>query len=381
TLVFLLHLSAPAAAQDPRWDTVRQISAHIGEMAMTLEAGGMDIEDTLRFEPFQALDEMFERDDVVFLMRHGPTDWSKLDEKDVAPTDCANQRVMVEDGKERMRELGTLLAWWTIDPSELVVSEWCRNRQTLEAMMEGFDRIDPEISANMPVTVDGDVNLLLSLQGAKDVSSLRERISSWEGNPERDGPLMIITHYTNIEELTQFRVFEGEILVLDPKRDNQVLGYLRLASASPDVGHFSESLRSPLLQNSTARSMIERYYDAIGARDEAVLGSILSDEWVSRGLSGSGGDVNLEGFLSGVEMISGGLSDAAFVVEDIHVAGNVVTVIGRVSGTHTGEVFGIPATGRDVSFGAIAVHKIREGQITESWQMADRVDLIQQIDG
>ncbi|MEO1026432.1 MAG: ester cyclase [Pseudomonadota bacterium] len=381
TLVFLLHLSAPAAAQDPRWDTVRQISAHIGEMAMTLEAGGMDIEDTLRFEPFQALDEMFERDDVVFLMRHGPTDWSKLDEKDVAPTDCANQRVMVEDGKERMRELGTLLAWWTIDPSEIVVSEWCRNRQTLEAMMEGFDRIDPEISANMPVTVDGDVNLLLSLQGAKDVSSLRERISSWEGNPERDGPLMIITHYTNIEELTQFRVFEGEILVLDPKRDNQVLGYLRLASASPDVGHFSESLRSPLLQNSTARSMIERYYDAIGARDEAVLGSILSDEWVSRGLSGSGGDVNLEGFLSGVEMISGGLSDAAFVVEDIHVAGNVVTVIGRVSGTHTGEVFGIPATGRDVSFGAIAVHKIREGQITESWQMADRVDLIQQIDG
>ena len=381
TLAFVSQFSAPAVAQDDRWDSVRQISTHIGEMSMTLEASGMEIEDTLRFEPFQALDEMFERDDVVFLMRHGPTDWSKLDEKGVAPTDCANQRVMVEDGKERMRELGTLLAWWTIEPSEIVVSQWCRNQQTLEAMMEGFDRINPEISANMPVTVDGDVNLLLSLQGAKDVSSLRERISSWEGNPDRDGPLMIVTHYTNIEELTQFRVFEGEILVLDPKRDNQVLGYLRLASASPDVGHFAESLRSPLLQSSNARSMIERYYDAIGAGDVDVLSNLLSDEWVSRGLSGATGDENLEGFLSGVEMIAGGLSDATFVVEDTYVAGNVVTVVGRVTGTHTGPVFGVPATGRDVSCGAIAVHKITDGEITESWQMADRVDLIQQIDG
>lgn len=379
-LVVVSQISGPVFAQEDRWETVRQISTHIGEMSMTLEATGFEVEDTLRFEPFQQLDEMFERDDVVFLMRHGPTDWSKLDEKNVAPTDCANQRVMVEDGMERMRELGTLLAWWTIVPSEIVVSQWCRNQQTLEAMMEGFDLINPEISANMPVTTDGEVNLLLSLQGSKNASSLRERISTWDGNPDRDGPLMIITHYTNIEELTQFRVFEGEILVLDPKRDNQVLGYLRLASASPDVGHFAESLRSPFLQASNARSMIERYYDALGARDEDALNAILSDEWVSRGLADGDSDVNLEGFLSGVEMIAGGLSDAAFVVEDIHVADDVVTVIGRVSGTHTGPVFDIPATGRDVSFGAIAVHRIENGAITESWQMADRVDLIQQID-
>jgi hypothetical protein len=50
--------------------------------------------------------------------------------------------------------------------------------------------------------------------------------------------LLIITHFTNIEEQTQFTVYEGEMLVIDLKRDNRVLGYMRLRSAGRDIGHF-----------------------------------------------------------------------------------------------------------------------------------------------
>ncbi|MEO0916266.1 MAG: ester cyclase, partial [Pseudomonadota bacterium] len=279
-----------------------------------------------------------------------------------------------------MRDFGSLLASNRILPSEIVVSEWCRNQQTLDALMEGIDRVEPTASADIPVETDGDVNLLLSLQGAKSVASLRDRISNWDGNPDRKGPLLIITHYTNIEELTQFRVFEGEVLILDPKRDNQVLGYLRLASAAPDVGHFSDALESPLLARSDAKDMIERYYDAIGAQDVTALETILSDRWVSHGLSDPNADQDVEDFLSVVETVRGGLEDAEFIVEEIHVAGDMVTVVGSVVGTHTGTIFGLPPTGRSVSFGAIAVHRIEDGTITESWQMSDRVGLIQQLD-
>ena len=67
------------------------------------------------------------------------------------------------------------------------------------------------------------------------------------------------------------------------------------------------------------------------------------------------------------------------MIEDIHVTDDVVTVIGEITGVHSGEVFGVAATGNQIAFGAIAVHRLSDGQIVESWQIADRVSLIQQL--
>jgi len=376
-------LSAPAFAQssvpDTIADTVRQVSSHIGEMAVSLDATDVEVQDTLRFEPYQKLEDMFFRDDVVFVMRHGPTDWSKLDEKNVAPNDCDNQRIMSQKGRAQMRDLGTLLASNGVIPAEIVVSEWRRNQQTLEELFNGFDRVDPAIAAEMPVETDGEVNLLLSLQGAKNTTSLRERISTWDGNPDRKGPLLIVTHYTNIEELTQFRVFEGEILVLDPKRDNQVLGYVRLQSAGPDVGHFADALGSPLLEQSEALDMVTRYYEALASQNPEALSDIVSERWVANGISPTLGVQDAEGFLNEVAAITEGLTNSRFDVENVHVADDVVTVIGTIYGTHTGDIYGIAPTNKPVTFGGISVHKIKDGRIQESWQMADRLTLLQQI--
>lgn len=225
---------------DPQGDAnVRQISTHMGEMFGEIPMRGTaeDSPDTLRFEPWQMIGEMFTRSDLVFLMRHGPTDWSKLDIKDVAPTDCANQRVLSAEGAADMQNLGNLLATNGVAPGRIVVSEWCRNQQTLENLKIGFSEVDPDYANSVPVETNPDLNLLLSLQGAPDVVGLRELISNWDGG-DQTGPLLVVSHFTNIEELTNFSVFEGEVLVVDPKRENRVLGYLRLRSAAPDVGHF-----------------------------------------------------------------------------------------------------------------------------------------------
>ncbi|WP_316013294.1 histidine phosphatase family protein [Roseobacter sp. HKCCA0434] len=219
---------------------VRRISTHMGQMTASfyLELEDEEPDGNLQFEPWQMLDDLF-RDDVVFLMRHGPTDWSKRDIENVAPTDCSNQRIMTSFGMARMRELGTLLTANDIRFGEIVTSEWCRNRQTLDNLMIGMQRVDPEYADAVDVEIDSNVNLLLSLQGARTAEPLRERISAWEGS--EDGPLLIISHFTNIDEVTDFHVYEGEMLVIDPKRENRVLGYLRLRSAEPDVGHFNVS--------------------------------------------------------------------------------------------------------------------------------------------
>ena len=137
----------------------------------------------------------------------------------------------------RATSLGTLLAFNDIKFGKIFVSEWCRNQQTLEELEAGYDEVKPGIWGNIEVETLPSANLLLSLQGAPNVSGLRELVSAWDGS-EGDGPALIISHFTNIQELTEFAVYEGEALVLDPKQSNRVLGYLRLKTASPDVGHF-----------------------------------------------------------------------------------------------------------------------------------------------
>lgn len=384
SLVLALVFGAPGALLAQSVDipddmAVTAIGEHKGEMEMAVEIGDLDIDARMIFEPIQSFDEMFLRDDVVYLMRHGPTDWSNLDEKDVAPTDCANQRVMSPAGREDMRDLGSLLASNDVLPSRIVVSQWCRNQQTVEELLTGISRLDPDAAEAIPVETDGDLNLLLSLQGAPDVTDLRRRIDEWDGDPERDGPLLIVTHYTNIEELTQFRLFEGEIVVVDPDRDNRVLGYMRLASASPDIGHFSETMASPLNEDEQALDMVSRYYDALDAGDDEKFGALLAEDWVVRGATDDGSTLDREAWLGTVARFQDALEDATFDVQELHVSDGVVTVLGELSGRHTGAIFGVPATGREIAVTGIAVHRVEDGRIAESWQMVDRLGLLRQI--
>ncbi len=236
---FAVLATVPAAAQNQMVTGISQVSTHVGEMSASFTAADATNQprENLMFEPWQMLDDLF-RDDIILLMRHGPTDWSKRDIRNVAPTDCNNQRIMTFQGTAQMRDLGILLAANDLRPSEIITSEWCRNRQTVDALVQGFRDVDPEYADMVEENTEvfSGVNLLLSLQGAASGQPLRDRIGEWEGTPE--GPRLIVSHFTNIAEVTEFNVYEGEILVIDPNLNNRVLGYVRLRSAAPDVGHF-----------------------------------------------------------------------------------------------------------------------------------------------
>lgn len=58
-----------------------------------------------------------------------------------------------------------------------------------------------------------------------------------------------------------------------------------------------------------------------------------------------------------------------------------VVVRFNVSGRHTGEFFGVPATGRDVHFSNINIYRLEDGRVAETWQLADGWGLVQQLRG
>ena len=51
----------------------------------------------------------------------------------------------------------------------------------------------------------------------------------------------------------------------------------------------------------------------------------------------------------------------------------------RYTGTHRGELQGIPATGRAVSWTGSTIHRVGGGQVTEGWSNLDMIGLLQQL--
>jgi predicted ester cyclase len=48
-------------------------------------------------------------------------------------------------------------------------------------------------------------------------------------------------------------------------------------------------------------------------------------------------------------------------------------------GTHEGELWGIPPTGREVEIHVIDIVRVEDGQIVEHWNQVDRMGLMQQL--
>lgn len=73
------------------------------------------------------------------------------------------------------------------------------------------------------------------------------------------------------------------------------------------------------------------------------------------------------------------LSGFEITVHDMFAEDEKVAVRATISGRHTGPLGGVPATGRDVSYGTIRIFEVRDARVVRSWGMQDRLGLLQQL--
>jgi predicted ester cyclase len=71
--------------------------------------------------------------------------------------------------------------------------------------------------------------------------------------------------------------------------------------------------------------------------------------------------------------------DGRWEIADTVAEADLVVSRATFSGTHQGEFFGVPATGRRVSFGSIHIVRFAGGKIVEHWGNGDDMGLMQQI--
>lgn len=72
-----------------------------------------------------------------------------------------------------------------------------------------------------------------------------------------------------------------------------------------------------------------------------------------------------------VGAIVAALPDLRNVEQDIIAERDIVCVRAAVDGTHTGDLLGIPASGRHVRWDAVNVYRVADGRIAEEWAADD----------
>ncbi len=73
------------------------------------------------------------------------------------------------------------------------------------------------------------------------------------------------------------------------------------------------------------------------------------------------------------------LPDRVDVMEQVIADGDRVGLLFRVTGTHTGNFFGIPPTGKRIDVFEVALLRIVNGQMIEGWYMMDEAELLRQL--
>lgn len=86
-----------------------------------------------------------------------------------------------------------------------------------------------------------------------------------------------------------------------------------------------------------------------------------------------------EGFKEFVSAYRASCSDLHIEVEDQVAEGDKVTTRWTATGTHDGDLWGIPPTGNRVRVAGMEISRISGGKVAETWDSYDVMGLMQQI--
>jgi len=142
-----------------------------------------------------------------------------------------------------------------------------------------------------------------------------------------------------------------------------------------------EEFRAQAQVEEANRALATRYNEAWESGDLEAIKEIFSPDFVIHATDGR--DVSLEEMIeinrNNIEQLKISFPDMTFINEDVIIKGDKVITRFAFSGTHTGDVEGIPATGNEIEVQGIEIIRIENGKIVESWKVLNVLRLYQQL--
>ena len=98
-------------------------------------------------------------------------------------------------------------------------------------------------------------------------------------------------------------------------------------------------------------------------------------------MPGSEPIVGLDGYVAMMDMNYAGLKDFHVVLDDQFATDDRVVCRWRTSGVQSGELFGLPATGKPVEFAGVSVWEFDHGRARRGWVFPDIAAVMAQLMG
>ena len=121
------------------------------------------------------------------------------------------------------------------------------------------------------------------------------------------------------------------------------------------------------------------YEEAINQGNLALLDELVSSDYVEHDPNYPQPVRGAEGLKQYFQTFRSAFPDLHFTIEDIISEGDTVAVRQTGRGTHQGELFGIPPTGKQLTVTAMIFHRFANGKPVENWVNSDSMGMLQQL--
>ncbi|HXQ38674.1 MAG TPA: ester cyclase [Anaerolineales bacterium] len=126
------------------------------------------------------------------------------------------------------------------------------------------------------------------------------------------------------------------------------------------------------------KAIVRRYQEIYNSNNLDALNEVIEENFLTpRMLPGM--PPGLEGAKQIHKAALLGMPDWHTEIEDLIAEGDKVVARIMITGTHTGDFFGIPATGKKIRISGIYIARIANGKIIEHWGEEDSLGLLQQL--
>jgi steroid delta-isomerase-like uncharacterized protein len=129
----------------------------------------------------------------------------------------------------------------------------------------------------------------------------------------------------------------------------------------------------------STESVMSRFVEFINTADEGLAREVIAPDAEFHAPSHREPLRGPEGYLELIAMMRAGFPDVRWTLEETVTEGETVAARFTMRGTHQGEFFGIPASGKTISVQAMNFYYLADGKIVKERGQPDLLAVMQQI--
>ncbi len=127
------------------------------------------------------------------------------------------------------------------------------------------------------------------------------------------------------------------------------------------------------------KEVIRRFFEEVwNKKNLAAIDELVAADQVDHELP-PGLPPGREGAKAFISMYLGAFPDLEMTIEDMLAEGDKVSTRWSATGTHSGDLMGIPATGKQVTVTGLDINRVSGGKSVEHWGQFDQMGMMQQL--